>query len=123
LSIWTTCWSGYLFDKGGPIKNFVLAYITAKDKAQALSIGRALVEERLAACVNVIDNMTSVYRWEGEICEDSEAVMIAKTTAEKFDALAERVKRLHSYACPCVVSMPVVGGNKDYLDWLGENVG
>ncbi|GBU22882.1 hypothetical protein R80B4_02795 [Fibrobacteres bacterium R8-0-B4] len=103
------------------MKNFVIAYITAKDKSQALSIGRALVEERLAACVNVIDGMTSIYRWEGEIAEDSEAVLIAKTAAEKFEALAERVKQLHTYDCPCVVSIPITGGNQDYLEWLGEN--
>jgi len=103
------------------VKTFVLAYITAKDKPQALSIGRALVEERLAACVNVIDNMTSIYRWEGEISEDCEAVLIAKTSSDKFDALTERVKELHTYSCPCVVSIPVLGGSKDYLDWLGGN--
>jgi periplasmic divalent cation tolerance protein len=106
-----------------PMNNFVIAYVTAKDKAQALSIGRALVEERLAACVNVIDNIASVYRWEGEICEDGEAVLIAKTSAEKFEALTERVKQLHTYTCPCVVSIPITGGNKGYLDWLGENAG
>jgi len=103
------------------MKDFVLAYITAKDKSQALSIGRALVEERLAACVNVIDNMTSIYRWEGEISEDHEAVLIAKTSSGKFEALTERVKQLHTYACPCVVSIPIAGGNGEYLDWLGEN--
>jgi len=103
------------------MKGFALVYITAKDKAQALSIGRALVEERLAACVNVIDGMTSIYRWEGEINEDGEAVLIAKTSADKFEALAERVKQLHTYACPCVISMPIINGGKDYLDWLGEN--
>ncbi len=100
------------------MKNYVLAYITAKDKSQALSIGRALVEERLAACVNVIDNMTSIYRWEGEINEDSEAVLIAKTSAENFNALTERVKQLHTYTCPCVISIPITGGNKEYLNWL-----
>jgi len=103
------------------MKNFVLAYITAKDKPQALSIGRALVEERLAACVNVIDNMTSVYRWEGELNEDNEVVLIAKTSAETFEALTERVKQLHTYTCPCVVLIPIIGGNKSYLEWLGEN--
>jgi len=104
------------------MKNFVMAYITAKDKAQALSIGRALVEERLAACVNVIDNMASIYRWEGEINEDHEAVLIAKTSAEKFEPLTERVKQLHTYTCPCVISIPITGGNKEYLDWLDESM-
>jgi periplasmic divalent cation tolerance protein len=103
--------------------SFVLAYITTKDKEQAMSIGQALVEERLAACVNVMDNMTSVYRWEGKICTDSEAVLIAKTSSEKFEALTARVKQLHTYTCPCVVSIPITGGSEGYLEWLAGNLG
>ena len=103
--------------------DFVLAYITTKDKGQAVAIGRALVEERLAACVNIIDNMMSIYRWDGEINTDSEAVLIAKTSSHKFPALTERVKQLHSYTCPCVVSMAITGGNQQYLDWLAGETG
>lgn len=95
-------------------------YITASDGAEAVRIGRALVEERLAACANVLNNMTSIYRWRGEICEDSEAVLIAKTTDDKVAALTERVKGLHSYDCPCVVALPVTGGNGAFLDWIEE---
>ena len=102
---------------------FVLVYITTKDKAQALSIGKILVEERLAACVNVIDNMTSIYHWDGKINTDDEAVLIAKTTTEKFQPLTNRVKELHSYTCPCIVSLPITGGNEGYLDWLAEQTG
>ncbi|MDR2577559.1 MAG: divalent-cation tolerance protein CutA [Chitinispirillales bacterium] len=100
--------------------DFVLAYITAKNREQALSIGQTLVEERLAACVNVLDSMTSIYWWEGKICTDNEAVLIAKTASEKFQALTARVKQLHTYTCPCVVSLPITGGNEGYLDWLAE---
>ena len=103
--------------------DFVFVYITAKDKEQALAIGKTLVEERLAACVNVIDGMTSIYRWEGEICTDSEAVLIAKTSSERFEALAARVKQLHTYTCPCIVSLPVIGGSSGYLEWLAGQVG
>ncbi|MDR3011683.1 MAG: divalent-cation tolerance protein CutA [Chitinispirillales bacterium] len=103
--------------------DFVLAYITAKDKGQALSIGKALVEERLAACVNVVDGMTSVYWWDGKVNTDDEAVLIAKTTAEKFQLLIDRVKQLHSYTCPCIVSLPITGGSEGYLEWLAEQVG
>jgi periplasmic divalent cation tolerance protein len=104
--------------------DFVFAYITTKDKTQALSIGQTLVEERLAACVNVISSdMTSIYRWEGKICTDSEAVLIAKTSAQKFPLLTERVKQLHTYTCPCIVSLPVTGGSKDYLNWLEAQLG
>jgi len=98
--------------------DFVFAYITTKDKEQALTIGRTLVEERLAACVNVLDPMTSIYRWENGICTDNEAVLIAKTSAAKAEQLSDRLKELHTYECPCVVFMPIVNGNKEYLEWL-----
>jgi periplasmic divalent cation tolerance protein len=93
-------------------------YITAKDKTEALAIGRALVEERLAACVNVWDGMTSIYRWEGALEQGSEAVLVAKTQQPLVSALVERVKGLHSYACPCVVAWPIGMGSTPYLDWI-----
>lgn len=97
-------------------------YITAPDKADALRIGRALVHERLCACVNVIDGMTSVYHWQGAIEESSEAVLIGKTVHANVDRVIERVKQLHGYECPCVVSWPIDAGNPDYLDWLRAEV-
>ena len=98
--------------------NFILVYITAKDKEHALSIGKTLVEERLCACVNIMDSMTSIYHWEGQINTDNESVLIAKTVSEKFDTLQERVKQLHTYTCPCIVSIPISNGNTQYLHWL-----
>ena len=73
---------------------FIFTYITTKDKEQAMSIGRTLVEERLAACVNIFEPMTSIYRWKDEICCDSEAVLIAKTSSEKLEPLVYRVREL-----------------------------
>jgi len=95
-----------------------LIYITAKDKEEAGKIGRALVEARLAACVNIIENMNSIYWWEGKIQDESEAILIAKTRELLVPKLIEKVKSLHSYECPCIVSLPLLGGNKDYLDWI-----
>lgn len=93
-------------------------YITAGDAAEARKIGRLLVEERLAACANVQDRVTSFYRWEGAVQEDVEAVLIAKTVADRLPALIDRVKALHSYECPCIVAWPLSDGNPDFLDWL-----
>lgn len=98
--------------------DFVLAYITAGSREEALHIGRALVEERLAACANVLDGMTSVYRWNGAVEEAPEAVLIAKTRAALFDRLAERVRALHSYDTPCVVEIKLGRGNPGFLGWL-----
>jgi len=103
--------------------DFVFAYITTKDKAQALEIGKALVDERLAGCVNILDSMTSIYRWEGKVQSYGEAVLIAKTSSEKFAALSAKVKQIHSDSCPCIVSLQVTGGNWAYLNWLSGEIG
>ncbi len=95
-----------------------MVYMTAADEDEAGRIGRALVEERLAACVNVIPGMRSYYRWQGEVQDDSEVVMIAKTREALLDALVARVKELHSYDCPCVVALPIAAGNPDFLAWI-----
>ncbi len=100
--------------------NFV--YMTAGSKDEAKSIGKALVQERLAACVNIIDPMNSIYMWEGELQEDTEVVLIAKTTEGRVEELIEKVKSLHSYDCPCAVVIPVLTGNQAFLDWIRVNV-
>lgn len=103
-------------DQSGSDLRFL--YVTASSHDEALAIGRAVVEERLAACANVMPGMTSLYWWEGRIEEGSEAVLILKTRAELADRATARIRALHSYSCPCVVVLPVGGGNPDYLDWL-----
>jgi periplasmic divalent cation tolerance protein len=97
-------------------------YMTAGSVDEARRIGRELIESRLAACVNILPGMQSVYRWEGKIEVAAEVVMIAKTTAARVAALTERVKSLHGYDCPCVVSLKVEGGHQPFLDWIGANV-
>ena len=99
-----------------------LIYITTENKAEAERIGRILVEERLAACVNIIDGMNSIYRWEGKLMQDTETVLIAKTVQDKVSALTERVKALHSYDCPCVVALPIRDGNESFLNWVAVEV-
>jgi periplasmic divalent cation tolerance protein len=95
-----------------------LIYITTKDKEEARKIGKELVESRLAACINIIENVNSMYWWEGKIQNEGEAVLIAKTKESLVPELIEKVKSMHSYDCPCVVSLPILDGNKDYLEWL-----
>lgn len=93
-------------------------YITCKDAHQAKHIGKTLVTQRLAACANILPQMTSFYHWQGELQEDQEAVLICKTSAEQLDALTEAVKALHSYELPCVIALPVQHGNAAYLHWI-----
>jgi len=100
--------------------NFV--YMTAGSKAEAQKIGNALVEGRLAACVNILDNMQSIYRWNERIQQDTEVVLIAKTTDNLVSALIDQVKSLHSYDCPCIVSLPISNGYPPFLDWVHAEV-
>ena len=100
--------------------NFV--YMTAGSKAEAQKIGKALVERRLAACVNILDNMQSIYRWENKIQQDAEVVLIAKTTDSLVPALIDQVKSMHSYDCPCIVSLPILSGYPPFLDWVHAQV-
>jgi periplasmic divalent cation tolerance protein len=97
-----------------------LAYVTTASRDEALRIGRAMVEDRLAACANLIDPMTSIYRWQGKIEEGRECVLILKTELALIDALTARVKALHSYTVPCVVAWPIAAGNADFLRWIGD---
>lgn len=103
--------------------NLRLVYITTKDKQEAKAIGRKIVKERLAACVNIIDGMESIYEWKGELVEDQEAILIAKTPYHNVKKLTERVKELHSYDMPSILSIQLAEqeGNEEYQHWLLEN--
>jgi periplasmic divalent cation tolerance protein len=95
-----------------------LVYITCGNLEEAEKIARALVEERLAACANLLPEVRSIYRWKEAIHSDPETVLIAKTRGELLDKLTARVLALHSYECPCVVAVPIQGGNPDFLNWI-----
>ena len=97
-----------------------LVYITTKDKSEARKIGKELLEAHLAACVNIIEAMNSLYWWEGKLQDDQECVLIAKTKESLVGELIEKVKSLHSYSCPCVLSVAIQDGNKDYLEWVSH---
>src|SRR5579863_4974912 len=98
----------------------VFVYVTAGNSGEARSIGRSLVEERLAACANVVDGIGSIYWWQGAVQEADEAVLILKTTEDRVDPLIARVKHLHTYDCPCIEVLPVMAGYQPYLDWVAQ---
>ncbi len=102
---------------------YVVVFCTAPDKAEAERIGRTVVEERLAACCNVVDGMRSIYRWKGEICEESEVLSIFKTRKELFGLLKDRIKALHSYEVPEIIEMEITGGLEEYLGWIETETG
>lgn len=95
----------------------ILVYITCPSKKEAKKIGLALVKKRLVGCVNIFP-VESIYRWEGKIIKDREIVLIAKTLKKNFTEIKREVKKLHSYETPCILSLPVIKVNREYLDWL-----
>lgn len=95
-----------------------LVYITARDRGEAERIGKVLIEEKLAACMNILGNSRSMCFWKGQLKEGEEVVLLAKTRASLVPKFVERVKALHSYECPCIVTLPILEGNPDYLAWV-----
>ncbi|NBC26080.1 MAG: divalent cation tolerance protein CutA [Bacteroidetes bacterium] len=106
------------------MKDVRLLYITTENVQEARSIGGTLVKEQLCACVNILDTMESVYWWKDELQMDAESVMLVKTTKEMVPKVTERIKELHSYDVPCVISVPLSPGegNQSYLDWIANAV-
>jgi len=99
---------------------YITVFITAPTEEEAAGIGHTIVEERLAACVNIIRTVRSIYRWQGAVEDEQEVLMIVKTKKSLFKRLQARVKELHSYAVPEIIGLPVIEGSKEYLDWLGQ---
>ncbi|HAM49827.1 MAG TPA: cytochrome C biogenesis protein CcdA [Nitrospiraceae bacterium] len=98
----------------------IVVFITASNEDEAAKIALSLVKERLAGCVNIIKGIRSIYSWMGKIQDEAEVLMIAKTRESLFDALARKVKELHSYTVPEILAFPVIKGSADYLTWLEE---
>ncbi len=98
----------------------MIVFVTCGSEEEALSISRALVEEQLAACVNLISPVRSIYRWEGKIWDEKEWLLIIKTQRIRFDELEKKVKSLHSYSVPEIIALPIIAGSSSYLDWLAE---
>ena len=95
-----------------------MIYITTKDEEEAKKIGGALLEEKLVACVNIINGMKSMYWWKDSIEIDDETILLAKTREALVKNIIEKVKSVHSYDCPCIVSIPLWKGNQDFYDWI-----
>ena len=100
----------------------VVVYVTVSSSAEAETIARAIVSEKLAACVNVLPSIRSFYRWEGKVQDDAELLLIVKTLRPTLNALYDKVRELHSYEVPEFVVLPIAEGSKDYLDWLAQSV-
>ena len=100
---------------------FVVVFITCGSEEEASKIAHALVDERLAACANMISPIRSIYRWQGKICDEREWLLVVKTRETRFQDLEKKVKSLHSYQVPEIISLPILAGSSSYLSWLEES--
>jgi periplasmic divalent cation tolerance protein len=101
---------------------FIAVFVTAPSREEGENIGRRLVEEKLAACANLVPGIFSVYRWKGAVETAAEVLLILKTERTLLDEVVARVKAMHSYEVPEVVALPLTGGSSDYMKWLEESV-
>jgi periplasmic divalent cation tolerance protein len=104
------------------MKKMIVVYIVCKNNREAKTIGTALVKEKLAACVNILDGIQSIYRWKGKVEQAKETLLLAKTTSSLFSPLSKKVKELHSYDLPCILRLEISGGEGAYLQWLLQSV-
>ena len=97
---------------------YIVVFVTASGRKEAERIANALIKDRLAACVNIIENVRSLFWWKGKVDSAKEAILVIKTKRALFNRLAKKVKSLHSYDVPEIIAMPVITGDKKYLEWI-----
>lgn len=101
----------------------IVIFVTTTSRDEAKKIGQILVEESLIACCNIVQPVESIFRWQGKVLIEQEALMICKTREEMFHAVEKRVKELHSYEVPEIIALPINQGSKNYLDWVTKETG
>ncbi len=100
----------------------VLLYITTANREEAISLSRELLSDRIVACTNIMEHVTSMYHWQGEVEHTPEVIVIAKTLRLYIERITERVKKQSSYSNPCILAVPVLGGSAEYIEWMKDEV-
>lgn len=98
--------------------DFIVIYCTTPNKKEGREIAKALVENHVAACVNLIDKVESVFSWDGELCEEKEVLLIIKTRKELFERVKFIIQKLHSYTVPELIAIPIIEADETYLKWI-----
>ncbi len=101
---------------------YIVIFITAANKKEAQRIAGELLKHKLVACVNIVDKIDSFFRWQGKIDTAKEALLIVKSSKSKLAQIIKLVKSIHSYKVPEIIALPIIGGLKSYLKWIGESV-
>lgn len=100
---------------------YCIVYTLSSSTEEAKKVAHSLVKNKLAACVNIIQNVTSVYEWKGKVCEDGEFLVLIKTRKDLFEEVKEDILRNHSYELPAILMLPIEAGLQGYLEWVDEN--
>jgi periplasmic divalent cation tolerance protein len=104
------------------VTDTLVVLVTAPGAEQAARLARTLVEEKLAACGNVVPGVRSIYRWEGKVCDEQEALLVLKAPAKRFPELRDRILALHPYQVPEVVALRIEDGSEKYIDWIVQSM-
>ncbi len=99
----------------------IVVFVTCGSEEEAVQIANALIKEHLAACVNLISPIRSIYRWEGKVWDEKEWLLLIKTQKQRYEELEKKIRSLHSYTNPEIISLPITQGSPPYLDWIREN--
>jgi len=102
------------------MSKYIVVLITGPSRSVVRKIGLKIVKEKLAACVNIVPRVESIFGWQGRICRESETLMIVKTTSARFQKLEKRVMELHPYTVPEIIALPILKGSKNYLKWVSQ---
>jgi periplasmic divalent cation tolerance protein len=102
--------------------DYIVVFVTTKTTGEAQRIAARLLEQKQAACINIIPAVDSRFRWEGKLDSAQESLLVIKTRASRLPEIIKLVKQIHSYTVPEIIALPVVGGNQDYLDWIEQEV-
>ena len=100
------------------MEDFILILVTASSEEEAKKIAFSLMEKRFAACINLVKDIESIYRWKGKISDEKEVLMLIKTRKKLYKSVEEEVKKIHSYEVPEIIALPIISGSKDYLYWM-----
>ncbi len=100
------------------MEDFILILVTTSSEEEAKKIALSLVEKKFAACVNLVKDIESIYRWKGKLSDEKEVLMLIKTRKKLYKSVEEEVRKLHSYEVPEIIALPIIAGSKDYLFWL-----
>jgi len=104
------------------MRKYIVVFITVSGKKESKKITEYLIDNKLAACVNEISNISSTYWWKGKIEKSKELLLVIKTKKSILNRLIKEVKKIHSYSVPEIIALPIIGGNKDYLNWINSSI-